>query len=167
MGQYTPIQAELLAAEIRDRLQRLGLPAAAIDAVMGIVASRGRTVPAPAPAPPLTHAEIARSFYKSSLKRTTYLGEKLGADMAWNMLLDLFAACEEGRSVSVSSLCIASGGPPTTALRHLHKMNDMALVRRAADQRDGRRIWVETTEQTQAMMRALIEEFCLAPPRSR
>ncbi|MEH3105948.1 MAG: hypothetical protein PGN09_01275 [Sphingomonas fennica] len=163
MGQHIFIQSEQVMGEIRERLERLRLPADAIATVMAIVDSRGHPPAAPAP-PALTHAEIARSFYKSSLKRTIYLGEKLGADMAWNMLLDLFAASEEGRSVCVSSLCIASGGPPTTALRHLHKMHDMALVRRAADQRDGRRIWVETTEETQAMMRRLIEEFCVPPP---
>ncbi len=168
MGQQTALYADTLAAEIRDRLTRLALPAEVIDTVMGIIAGRRRTLPASAPQQPgLTHAEVARSFYKTSLKRTVYLGEKLGADMAWNMLLDLFAAAEEGRSVSVSSLCIASGGPPTTALRHLHKMHDMALVRRAADQRDGRRIWVETTEDTQATMRMLIEEFCVPAPRPR
>ncbi len=168
MGQYTVLRPDALTAEIRDRLEQLALPPDAITSIMGIIATGGRApLRAQAPEPGMTHAEIARSFYKSSLKRATYLGDKLGADMAWNMLLDLFAASEEGRSVCVSSLCIASGGPPTTALRHLHKMNDMALVRRAADQHDGRRIWVETTEETQAMMRSLIEEFCVAPPRPR
>ena len=43
------------------------------------------------------------------------------------VLLDLFAAELEGNRVSVSSLCIAAGVAPTTALRWIARMTDMGL----------------------------------------
>jgi hypothetical protein len=42
------------------------------------------------------------------------------------MLLELFAAHESGRCVSISSLCYASGVPPTTALRQSSASKNMA-----------------------------------------
>ncbi len=49
--------------------------------------------------------------------RARFFDGELFADPAWDMLLDLTAARVEARRVSVTSLCIASGVPPTTALR--------------------------------------------------
>lgn len=60
----------------------------------------------------------------------------------WDMLLDLFIAACESKRISVSSACIASGVPPTTALRYLMKMEQYGLVERTDDDTDGRRIYV-------------------------
>src|SRR3546814_13129641 len=61
------------------------------------------------------------------------------------MLLDLFAAECEGREVSVSSLCLAAGGcgtAPTTALRHISRLEKLRIVIRIPDPDDRRRCFM-------------------------
>lgn len=65
------------------------------------------------------------------------------ADPAWDILLDLFAAQAEGRSVSVSSACIASGVASSTAVRWVTELERQDLVWRRPDPRDGRRFFLE------------------------
>ncbi len=68
------------------------------------------------------------------------------------MLLDLMAARLEGVKVSVSSLCIAASVPPTTALRWIKTMTEEKIFEREADDRDGRRIFIQLSDETAAGM---------------
>lgn len=81
-------------------------------------------------------------------------GEGLFEDPAWDMLLDLFAAELEGAQVSVSSLCIAAGVAPTTALRWIAKMTEMDLFIRHPDPVDRRRAFMTLSSQASDAMRA-------------
>ena len=74
------------------------------------------------------------------------LGEDLFADPGWDILLDLFAAQEEGQQVSVSSLCIAAAVPPTTALRWITNMTEAGYLVRRQDPHDARRVYIELSE---------------------
>ena len=103
---YIPAEVE----DFRRRLFDLGLPAAATDAIIQIMVDNLPDDFAPGAVTAIPLATIARSFYKSSLLRTEQLGHSLVADVAWNMLLDLFAASEEGRSVSVTACASRVGG---------------------------------------------------------
>ena len=62
------------------------------------------------------------------------------------MLLDLTAARAEHRRVSVTSLCIASGVPTTTALRWIKLLEQAGFVERVEDDTDRRRAFVSLTE---------------------
>ncbi len=75
--------------------------------------------------------------------RDQYFGSEIFADPAWDMLLDLMAARLEGQPVAVSSLCIASAVPPTTALRWIKTMTEVGLFVRVADPKDRRRVFIE------------------------
>lgn len=148
----------LLSRIVAD-LGRIGLHGTALDTIVGLIRAHAN-LPKPETPPKPGYAQIARSFYRSSLMRTEALGGRIVADGAWNMLLDLFAAAEEDNHVSVSSACIASGGAHTTALRQLGWMEESGLVRRFPDPSDRRRYWVEMTADTQQVMRKLIDSFC-------
>ena len=63
------------------------------------------------------------------------------------MLLDLTAARAEHSRVSVTSLCIASGVPPTTALRWIGQMTEIGLFERVEDDTDRRRAFIALTEK--------------------
>ena len=90
--------------------------------------------------------------------RAKFLPADILRDIGWNMLLDLFIHCEDGRKVSVSSACIASGGAPTTALRWLTQLERAGLIVRRADERDQRRVLVTLTpEARQAILSWLSE----------
>ena len=76
----------------------------------------------------------------------------LVSDPAWDMLLDLTHARLSGKRVSISSLCIASRVPATTALRRIGDLVDAGLAARIRDERDGRRVFVELTDEGLARM---------------
>lgn len=95
----------------------------------------------------LTSARV-RAILRARRLRRDYLGDGLFADPAWDMLLDLLAARLEGKGVTVSSLCVASGTPPTTGLRWLGVLEDRGLVVREPSQDDGRKVFVRLSEGT-------------------
>jgi DNA-binding MarR family transcriptional regulator len=47
----------------------------------------------------------------------------------------------------VTSICLASGVPATTALRRLDELLEMGLVRRIKDENDARRVLVALTPE--------------------
>jgi DNA-binding MarR family transcriptional regulator len=78
--------------------------------------------------------------------RDRYFDPGLFADPAWDMLLDLMAARQERVQVAVSSLCIASAVPPTTALRWIRMMTENGLFERVSDPVDGRRVFIRLSD---------------------
>lgn len=91
---------------------------------------------------PAIDASEVRTILRLRRLRNNYFSSELFADPAWDMLLDLTAAQLEGEKVAVSSLCIASAVPATTALRWIKTMCDAKLFERHADPLDGRRIFI-------------------------
>ncbi|MDZ4380808.1 MAG: winged helix DNA-binding protein [Parvibaculum sp.] len=89
--------------------------------------------------------------------RQSFFPDGLFSDPAWDMLLDLTHARLSGKRVSVSSLCIASRVPATTALRRISDLVSEGLAARVRDEADGRRVFVELTEDGFARMGAYIE----------
>jgi hypothetical protein len=73
-------------------------------------------------------------------------------DPAWDILLDLKAAAQEGQHVSVSSLCIAAAVPPTTALRWITAMTESGMLVRRQDPADARRVFIELSDETSAKL---------------
>src|SRR5690606_39198180 len=95
-----------------------------------------------------------RRMIRQRQLRTRYFDAALFADPAWDMLLDLTAAAAENTRVSVTSLCIASGVPPTTALRWIAQMVEAGLLCRVPDPNDRRRAFIALTgEAKEAMAR--------------
>lgn len=92
------------------------------------------------------NARHIREIIKLRRLRERMLGEDLFADPGWDILLDLFAAQEEGQQVSVSSLCIAASVPPTTALRWITNMTEAGYLVRRQDPHDARRVYIELAE---------------------
>ena len=74
-----------------------------------------------------------------------FFGDDVIANPCWDMLLDLYEKKMLGPAVCVTSLCIASGLPPTTALRRIDILEAEGLVRRIEDSSDRRRVLIELT----------------------
>jgi DNA-binding MarR family transcriptional regulator len=98
-----------------------------------------------------------RSIIKLRRMRDRFFEPALFADPGWDILLDLFAAQEEGKAVSVSSLCIAASVPPTTALRWITNMTEAGLLVRVQDPGDARRVFIELSENARRQMQAYFE----------
>lgn len=102
-------------------------------------------------------ANFIRSIIRARRLRDHFFRDELFADPAWDMLLDLMAARVERQRVAVSSLCIAAAVPPTTALRWIKTLCDQGLFVRVADPEDGRRVFIELSGETAAMMEAYLK----------
>jgi DNA-binding MarR family transcriptional regulator len=108
---------------------------------------------------PVPICDIAVALLRIRRKRNAVFGSGLFADPAWDMLLDLFVAEASGRQVSVTSLCIASGVPSTTALRYIEILERDELVIRIPDEDDRRRNWIELAPATSILLEQLLDEL--------
>lgn len=110
------------------------------------------------PRPPLPDPRLVRRIIRQRQLRGQVFGGDLFADPAWDILLDLTAARAEHTRVSVTSLCIASGVPPTTALRWIGQMVDAGLLERIEDESDRRRAFIQLSDKAaEAMARYFAE----------
>jgi hypothetical protein len=107
---------------------------------------------APDPAPPGIDAAFVRGLIHARRQRAAAFGADLFADPVWDMMLDLLAARLEGAAVRTSSLCIAAGVPPTTALRWIRELTDRGLFVRASDPQDGRGVLIELSDEAAERM---------------
>lgn len=102
--------------------------------------------------PPLPEPRLVRRIIRQRQLRAQFFPGDMFADPAWDMLLDLTAATAEGTRVSVTSLCIASGVPATTALRWIAQMTDAGLVLRLEDNTDKRRAFIALSDASISSM---------------
>lgn len=108
--------------------------------------------------PPLPDPRLVRSIIRQRQARSRYFDGELFADPAWDMLLDLTAVRAEHKRVSVTSLCIASGVPPTTALRWIAQLVAVNVFQRVEDDADRRRAFVALSDKaSDAMARYFVE----------
>ena len=111
-----------------------------------------------APRPALPDPRLIRQIIRQRQLRARFFDGELFADPAWDMLLDLAAARAEHKRVSVTSLCIASGVPPTTALRWIALMTEAGQLERVEDESDRRRAFIALTDRAaDAMARYFAE----------
>jgi len=104
--------------------------------------------------------ELARQTYEDRRRRTKiFRSEELFGEPAWDILLDLFIAAKERRRVSVTSACIGSAVPSTTALRWITILEKQELLVREADPGDARRVYVKLSAKGYA---AMLEYFSSA-----
>lgn len=96
--------------------------------------------------PPLPEPRLVRQIIRQRQARARFFDGDLFADPAWDILLDLTAARAEHERVSVTSLCIASGVPATTALRWISQMTEMGILERVEDEQDKRRAFIALSD---------------------
>ena len=115
-------------------------------------------------------ADEIRQLLRFRRKREQMFGLDLFADPVWDMMLDLCLAHETQKRVSITSLCLASAVPATTALRWIKAMEDHNLLVREEDPSDGRRSFLSLAPDVEQKLQALLRErFTLPqiePPRA-
>jgi FixJ family two-component response regulator/DNA-binding MarR family transcriptional regulator len=94
-----------------------------------------------------TSRERLLQLIQSRRVKAAFFSGKLFAEPIWDMLLELLECRLRDRRVSVSSLCIASAIPATTALRRIEELEKEGLVVRVPDPKDGRRQFLELTDE--------------------
>ena len=109
--------------------------------------------------PALPDPRLIRRVIRQRQLRARFFDGDLFADPAWDILLDLTAARAEHLRVSVTSLCIASGVPPTTALRWIGQMTDTGLLLRVDDEADRRRAFIALSDKSADAMARYFHEL--------
>ena len=109
--------------------------------------------------PALPDPRLVRRIIRQRQLRARFFDGELFGDPAWDMLLDLTAARAEHTRVSVTSLCIASGVPPTTALRWIGQLTEAGLFQRVEDEADRRRAFVALTDKASDAMARFFTEL--------
>ncbi len=112
-----------------------------------------------APAVPDLSIKTVASVIRARRLRSRYFPEELFADPAWDIMLDLLHAELMQTRVSVSSLCMASAVPATTALRWISSMVQQGLILRHGDPRDRRRVFVELAPDVSLALRQYFAEL--------
>lgn len=110
--------------------------------------------------------ETVRSSIRDRSQRDRFFPSELFADPAWDMLLDLYLSEIIQRRVSVSSLCIASNVPDTTALRWIASLERDGLIERTSDPFDKRRYFMSLTGKGRQAMDAYFSSLLPAAPSS-
>ena len=77
--------------------------------------------------------------------RCSALADVFETDATWSMLSELLRAQLLRRQISVTSLCLASRSPVTTALRRIERLQGAGLVTFNHDPKDRRRKYIELT----------------------
>lgn len=86
--------------------------------------------------------DMARRLYEERRERDRCFPSGLFGEPAWDLILALFIARHEGRSLTVRSACEAAGAPKTTGRRLLARLEEAGLieVRLVNGSRKGRRV---------------------------
>jgi DNA-binding MarR family transcriptional regulator len=120
----------------------------------------------PAANPRAAMIAVARELYRERRRRDALFGDaELFGEPAWDILLDLYVATHDGRTIPVTSACIAASVPVTTALRWLGHLQSRDLIRRGPDPQDRRRTLVRLTDKGSALMEDYLGAAARGPVR--
>jgi|GEM_PF-2211828 len=106
----------------------------------------------PEPLAPSVLLAEARRLSAGRKARDRVFGRDLFPNPAWNILIELFVAAEEGRNVTIKSACVAAGVPQSTALRHIAHLIEVRLAARAQHPSDARSAYLKLTDRGRAKM---------------
>lgn len=146
----------LILQRLSEDVGRIAAILASLSEEENAVAAGAKTVGDEESDEPAVDAPYIRAMIRARRLREQYFRGELFADPAWDMLLDLMAARIEKNRVAVSSLCIAAAVPATTALRWIKALTDRGLLVRAADPQDGRRVYIELSDDTARALAAYL-----------
>jgi FixJ family two-component response regulator len=108
---------------------------------------------------PTQLAGFIRDLLRKEAKRRDIGGGEVFGDPAWEMLLDLMLAQLEQRTVAVSSACIASGAPMSTALRLVGRLVETGVLHKIPDPRDRRRHFLAINPRFEQPLRQYLVEL--------
>ena len=109
---------------------------------------------------PTMRQRAAQRVYAARRVRDAVFAEPvLFGEPAWDMLLDLLAAQGSRKRISVTSACLASSVPLTTALRWITVLESKGLVVREEDEMDARRTFLKLTRKARSLLRTYFVEL--------
>ncbi|WP_230482127.1 winged helix DNA-binding protein [Sphingomonas sp. Leaf21] len=108
-----------------------------------------------------TLVDLARQTQAMRANVAQFFPRDIFRDSAWDMMLELFIAEQEGRPICVKELILVSGESSTSALRRIDRLETAALLRRRTDPADHRRLAVTLTPRGTDAMTAMLRHLYL------
>lgn len=105
------------------------------------------------------YAATAAEIYRLRRRRERKFTPGLLSDPCWDILLDLFANTVRCNPVSVTSACLASNVPTSTAMRWLGILERDGMLERHPDPLDRRVVLVRLTLKGLERMRSIFAEL--------
>lgn len=102
---------------------------------------------------------FARALLRERRMRLAEFPAGFFGEPVWDILLDMYAAEQEGMRLCVSSVCIASGAPPTTALRYIRAIETAGLISREPNPADRRGSFLSLSESARLSMESLLDRM--------
>lgn len=88
----------------------------------------------------------AGQLYKIRQMRNKIFPSSIFGEPAWDIMLDLFMMFSKNKRVSVTSACVASNVPATTALRWIEVLCGKGMIERIASEQDARVTYLQLTK---------------------
>lgn len=123
-------------ADVADQMENMA------EAIRGLADASGGAPPIEAAS--LEH--IADRILNQRKARTRFLPPSLFHEPAWEILLHLYLAQRQGRTVNIKHLTQAVEAPVTTAQRWVDALAHMKLIHRVTDTMDRRRTELTLTD---------------------
>jgi DNA-binding MarR family transcriptional regulator len=102
-------------------------------------------------------AATVKEWKRVRMRRNSVMETTIFRDPAWDMLLDLYSAEQEGKRLTVSQLCYGSGVAIATALRHIDRMVQANLLERRENVSDHRSTIVSLTPAAKAKFERFLD----------
>lgn len=99
-----------------------------------------------APVRTMSRRDIADRLIAERRQRRDHFPTDLFHEPAWDMLLALYLANEDGRILNVKALVASSDAPVTTSQRWIDHLHKLRLIDRVGDPDDRRRIEVSLSD---------------------
>ncbi|WP_310532350.1 MarR family winged helix-turn-helix transcriptional regulator [Novosphingobium sp.] len=100
----------------------------------------------------------AKRAYEARRYRKQHLAHELFGEPAWDILLELYIAFHECRTVSMKAASFASDAPHATAYRNIIMLENLGLVNRVDDLHDRRVKWVGLTKKAIVAISRICED---------
>ncbi|NLS25999.1 hypothetical protein S2M10_09790 [Sphingomonas sp. S2M10] len=101
---------------------------------------------------PFGRLDLARIILWGRALLEREVAQDLFADPAFNILLTLYVSRADGKDVSTSAACTASGVPTTTALRWINALARRGMIHKRSLATDRRFTYLELSEKTGAAL---------------
>lgn len=112
--------------------------------------------------PPSPYAALVTNILQARAQFSDLFDASLFSDPAYDMLLTLFTAGEDGRTMTTNSCCAASRVPRTTALRWIKLLTARGHVIAVDDPNDRRQTLLRLSPAAREHVRGWLDEHVLS-----
>lgn len=124
-----------------------------------LAGAAGGTGEAQAVVTPLNGRELAKHLLAQRQARFDHFPAELFHEPAWDMLLALFVAHEERRTMNVKTLVGSAHAPVTTSQRWIDHLHKLKLIDRVIDPVDRRRMEISLSDAGYAAITAYLRRM--------